>query len=865
MDQSVEKDLVDFLNEPSSPPWYREGVRLLLKKSELNDDDLDHLLLLIISNPAKETEKFHLSELPIISSQEGEIFLERIEHRSGIGALCENQHINFERSGLNLVFGNNGCGKSSYARVLKTAALALDSDEQNYVIPNVFDTVSKNPDVSVFFSDRNGERKEWKLSESSASEINTVSFYDSEVAQNFVMRGAKVTYQPATVTLLRRLVKVSEKLNQRLSERASLVLENAGLEKSLSNGVTIERWLSDHAPFKTEDDLVGFLQFSDKEDRELAESYRKLADIREQKPDEMLAELEKRAQNVESLKKALVGLIPATNQSRMQRLVKVKQSLREAKEFAAVVDIQSSGDDDSLSFSLDSWRNLWFAAKTFLREVSNSSEVELFDQEVGRCVLCDQELTEPARDRLRSFDSYLKGEAQNRVGAAEKSRKALENEIGDNINSLAALAELMLVTDFEQGSALRGLIADAYHGIQKNLEAQRNYLSSEIENATSSLNLAEITKALEREVEKTKAEIVSLGKGRSDKYQSDLRATIDRLSLRKICFTQRDQILEAFAKKKESDRLKDLTSLTNTRWITKKTNDLSEKILYKELETQFEEIAKELNIVSYAAFKPRRGDKNRGYGIRPELVDAAGPYKVPMVLSEGEQTALGLAGFLTEALLSSSHHPIVFDDPVTSMDARRRNAVAKYLLKVAKRRQVIVFTHDSAFVSDLIINSESMKVDLKLQTVTRIGGKPGYVVDGLPWNQKDARKRIDELRNIVASIERDYDKLTDEEYMDKVAGFANKLSQTWERALRQHMHEPLMDHRVLSIKPGMIGTIAQFKEADQAEFEVGYHFTSQYCRHDPSDLVNPTAPPLEDLRKEYERIYNWEKRIRTYK
>ena len=50
-------------------------------------------------------------------------------------------------------------------------------------------------------------------------------------------------------------------------------------------------------------------------------------------------------------------------------------------------------------------------------------------------------------------------------------------------------------------------------------------------------------------------------------------------------------------------------------------------------------------------------------------------YKPAQVLSEGEQKALALADFLAEVTSVPASSPVVFDDPITSMDYRRIHEV----------------------------------------------------------------------------------------------------------------------------------------------------------------------------------------------
>src|SRR3546814_11708719 len=59
------------------------------------------------------------------------------------------------------------------------------------------------------------------------------------------------------------------------------------------------------------------------------------------------------------------------------------------------------------------------------------------------------------------------------------------------------------------------------------------------------------------------------------------------------------------------------------------------------------------------------------------------------ILSEGEQRALALAGFLTEVALTEGSGPIIVDDPVSSLDRDRSAKVADRIADEAHKRQVV--------------------------------------------------------------------------------------------------------------------------------------------------------------------------------
>ena len=71
---------------------------------------------------------------------------------------------------------------------------------------------------------------------------------------------------------------------------------------------------------------------------------------------------------------------------------------------------------------------------------------------------------------------------------------------------------------------------------------------------------------------------------------------------------------------------------------------------------------------------------------------------VGKVLSEGEHRCVALAAFLAELSTIDAQSAIVFDDPVSSLDHLHRDRVAARLAEAGQTRQVIVFTHDMAFL-----------------------------------------------------------------------------------------------------------------------------------------------------------------------
>ena len=263
-----------------------------------------------------------------------------------------------------------------------------------------------------------------------------------------------------------------------------------------------------------------------------------------------------------------------------------------------------------------------------------------------------------------------------------------------------------------------------------------------------------------------------------------------------------------------------------------------------------------------------RGDK----GLllhQPKLVGATQEVTLPRVLSEGEQTALGLSAFFTEAELDASGSALILDDPVSSLDHVRRFRVASRLADFAATRQVIVFTHDVAFVLDLKKEANARAVPIAERAVSksRAGDrKPGVCSSKHPWKTKDVPERLQELRTDLARIKKESGDWEQAKYETEIATWAGGLSETWERIFSQDVVGPILAEGGLEVRPLMMKILVRFSDTDDKEFQGSYSRVSVWAkRHDKSSLVNYVAPELEELELELKRVDEWFKRVKAYK
>ena len=156
---------------------------------------------------------------------------------------------------------------------------------------------------------------------------------------------------------------------------------------------------------------------------------------------------------------------------------------------------------------------------------------------------------------------------------------------------------------------------------------------------------------------------------------------------------------------KEADRLKTLKRPLSGlgRSVTELAKTASDQLINQSFDALFLGECEALRAPSLKVqFVGRDGKAHR----RKVL---SGKHKPSKVLSEGEQKVLALADFLAEARLAGITAPVIFDDPVSSLDHRRVKEVAQRIARLAEDNQVIVFTHDILFATTLLALFEKSK------------------------------------------------------------------------------------------------------------------------------------------------------------
>jgi hypothetical protein len=147
------------------PLWQNDALVRLFGKQDLTVEDVDELYLLLKADHGIQIDnkltakRLSADQIPAPTQNSTHIELLAIKNLRQVNAIAENQRLPINSTGLTVIYGDNGSGKSGYSRVLKRACRARDQSEP--IHPNAHIPVSETGTAEATFEiSINGSVKE---------------------------------------------------------------------------------------------------------------------------------------------------------------------------------------------------------------------------------------------------------------------------------------------------------------------------------------------------------------------------------------------------------------------------------------------------------------------------------------------------------------------------------------------------------------------------------------------------------------------------------------------------------------------------------------------------------------------------------
>jgi hypothetical protein len=367
---------------------------------------------------------------------------------------------------------------------------------------------------------------------------------------------------------------------------------------------------------------------------------------------------------------------------------------------------------------------------------------------------------------------------------------------------------------------------------------------------------------LKREADAARAEVAKLQSSEAAVHLNALRQELQDLDGRAWVTSLRDDLTAEVARLAEAASLKRALDSTNTRALSLKSKDISQKLVTNVLRDAFAAELSALEIPDLRVELVDNGAKRGEPQFRLRLVSGA-QIALGRVLSEGEFRMVALAAFLAELRVAEDVCGIVFDDPVSSLDHRHRHAVARRIVREAANRQVIVFTHDLFFLLLLrLAAKDASHHAVHYQHIFRgaVGERrPGIITADLPVGLQDTKHAIRMMKHRLARMAADVGG-SEAAWIEQAEGLCDQLRKTWERALENVIGAVLHRHaHQISFK--RIRELAVLDRQDVEEALDGYGWCSRHMHAEALAGPRP-APTPEDFERRFGQLLAWSERLK---
>src|ERR1035441_7293882 len=147
----------------SCPVWQQDALRRLCLQDQLDGDDIADLTFLC--KDGEGAVSLGAENVKDVTAASVAVTLKSLHTVKYVNALAAGENLTFDKIGVTVLYGDNGSGKSGYARILKRACRAR-APKGETILSNIYGTVNGQPSATIEFS-VNGQNRSstWLLNQ----------------------------------------------------------------------------------------------------------------------------------------------------------------------------------------------------------------------------------------------------------------------------------------------------------------------------------------------------------------------------------------------------------------------------------------------------------------------------------------------------------------------------------------------------------------------------------------------------------------------------------------------------------------------------------------------------------------------------
>ena len=837
------------------PAWQCDALRRLITKENLDEVDRTELEILcrktpgVVGGDGNNLVAMPLAQehLPMGPDGQDSVCIEYLDSLVGVNRLPSGQKITFGQSpGLTIIYGDNGTGKSGYVRVIKKACRTRGA--LPIIRPDAFTVATQKPTCKIGIKAGTvSSEVVWTDGVASDERLSNVFVFDSATAGHYLEADGPTSFTPYGLDILPKLSKLCDAIAARIKQDVAALgreIETGKIALNKHANTTIGNALATIAAKASVTNLMLLGGLTETEVKRLAELRALLSSDPKKKARETRA-AKSRIENFKTQLEQNASLLSAV------KIKELKESFENtvATEQAAKTSVNGSFSGEVLAGTGgDLWRAMWEAAKIFSIKSAYPESPFPRTGNDDRCILCQRPFAgdTTAVELANSFVKFCNADVQkaaklSREKLTEKtklfnSKIVLKPEYDKITTDLSALSpvEMKVLTDFI------AVADDCLATVKHSIEADKWTPPVELVAAPISI----LTNAIEVLEKRAKTEESANDPITRQKLQNECNELVAKEWLP----TVKADVEKQIERYKQIDVLNESLNETKTNSITSKSSSLTKQLVTDVYCQRFTDEIKELGVrivdVRLEETAGTKGEKR--FGIC--LVGANGGTVIHEILSEGEQRCVALAGFLAELSQASHQSALVFDDPVSSLDHFYRSRIATRLVKEAGLRQVIVFTHDTVFLNDLLSEASEAKLSCATFYLRWDAKNPGWVETGLPWDCKSPEDRLDKLEKAERALDKIWQPIPDDKLKAEMRAIYGDLRATIERVIEKVIFGDVVFRFRSYVNVKSLNHVVGFSDAENKEVQRLFKKCSDViAAHDAAAGKQAPVPDTKEL------------------
>ena len=869
---SILNDIINWVED--KPIFWQVAINKLIRNNHLTDSEIDELKEICkkefgLSKIIYDNVDFDdLRDYVNASSSTNSIVLSKIFNIDNINALSKEGVLEFAATGLTMVYGDNGSGKSSYVSILKH--ICNTRGQKPLINNNLYDQTSsakdKKAEVEYTIDGINFNSVELKNTVLSDSILKSVDVFDTFSANHYIDGEDEIAFIPQGLSVIEKFALVLKQIEEQLNNE----IQYLNLSKfdysvlQIDEGSSAKAFLRTLNSNTTLDELRAHSQWNKDKEGKIIELNRIIPELKATDPKKTLKNNEEKNNRFKILKnkfQLLENVLLGDSLDNIKNILNdyvVKNDTLKASSEKIFSNLPINGIGN------DSWKQLWESARKFYNE---SKEQEIFPEtnNDSNCPLCLQDLDVNAKQRFVNFEVFVKQDIQQEYDKA----LTLYNDLVIVLNELSFDFEEQEPTINEIEEQIENY-KDSQRTYLELLSAQKDYLINKltdkkpIELLTSPQFDNNSKDIIEKLIKKLEEENIKLMTQSIEEELKPLEKELLELTNEKIIFNFKPKLAREIFRQKKIALLSQSESKCNTRVVTIISNQLAATYITQNLRQNFQDELKKLGFRNIKVETETKGVRGKQYHFlrldKPNATNVA----LKDILSEGEHRCIALSTFLSELSLSDHNSSIIFDDPVSSLDHKWRDKIAKRIAEESKNRQVIVFTHDISFL--LMIQEHSKKLDcaLEIKSLTRKKTETGIIASNPPWDALPIGKRIGILKSDYQTLSKIEKTETEEVYRERVKPLYGKLRETWERFVEEVFLNGTVQRFGREIQTKKLAKIVDLTIDDYNLVDVNMSKCSTFfLGHDSAGALIEQMPDSDEFLSDIKTLDDFAKVIRT--